>query len=303
MKEQVKLSIIIVNWNTKDYLKKCLESIKQIPRDFLLEVIVIDNHSSDSSPEMVRREFPEIHLIVNSENAGFARANNQALEIAQGKYLLLLNSDTQVKADTLKKAVEFIERHPPAGVVGGKILNPDGSIQPSVRNFPTLGSQILLLLKLHHLFPKFYPFKKYFAQDFDYNLEQEVDQVMGAFFMISKECMETVGFFDEKFWLWFEEVDFCKRAKAKGFKIIYTPEFETIHARGQSFAKLKALKEQIIFNNSLLYYFKKHSNRFNYYLLLFFYPISLFLALLVEILESLKTTNLKSSKLKGWLLN
>lgn len=287
MKEQVELSIIIVNWNTKDYLKKCLESISHAQKDILFEVIVVDNHSSDSSGAMVAREFPDVHLISNNYNAGFARANNQALKQAQGKYFLLLNSDTQVKLDTIKKAVNFIELHPQAGIVGGKILNPDGSLQPSVRNFPTLASQLLILLKLHNFFPKFSPLKKYFTWDFDYNKEQEVDQIMGAFFMIRRECLEKVGFFDERFWLWFEEVDYCQRAKKKEWKVVYTPSFEIIHAQGQSFAQLKALKEQYIFNKSLLYYFKKHARFLEYFILVLFSPLGLFLALFVEILESL----------------
>lgn len=292
MNERVDLSIIIVSWNTKKYLKNCLESIYQQKGNVPFETFVVDNNSSDGSQDMVKKDFPNVHLTINNNNAGFAKANNQALKNAKGRYFLLLNSDTKIKTNTLSQALKFASSHPKAGVIGGKIMNPDGSLQKSVRHFPTLCSQILILLKLHNFFPHLKSIKKYFALDFDYNKEQEVDQVMGAFFMINNECLKQVGFFDEKFWIWFEEVDFCKRVKEKGWLVIYTPVMEIIHAKGQSFAKFKAIKEQIIFNRSLLYYFKKQVSYLAYLILLIFYPFSIILALIVEILEK-TTLNLK----------
>ena len=287
MNDQVDLAIIIVSWNCRKYLKSCLKSIFQSKKDSSVEIFVVDNNSSDGTVEMVKKEFPKVQLIANNFNAGFAKANNQALKIAKGKYLLLLNPDTEVKADTLTKAVAYLNDHPKAGIMGCKILNPNGSLQNSVRRFPNLSSQILILLKFHNFFPDLEPLKKYFAKDFNYHKEQEADQIMGAFFMIRKECLDEIGLFDEKFWLWFEEVDFCKRVKDKGWKVLYTPELEIIHAQGKSFAQIKAVKEQIIFNRSLLYYFRKHFSPIEYLILLLFYPLNLFLALIVEILESL----------------
>jgi hypothetical protein len=186
-----------------------------------------------------------------------------------------------------------MERNPKVGVQGCKIFNPDKSLQESVRRFPDLASQVLILLKLHNFFPNLNPLKKYFAKDFNYSREQSVDQVMGAFFMIRKQCLETVGQLDERFWIWFEEVDFCKRAKQKDWNVVYNPNFGIVHKKGQSFSKLKAVKEQYLFNRSLLYYFRKHHSFLELLVLLFFYPFSIFLAFLVEVIESFNESSKK----------
>lgn len=252
------LSIIIVNWKVKDLLEKCLESIFEQTKNISFEVFVVDNNSGDGSVEMAREKFPQIDLTASAENLGFAKGNNLAIKKARGRYVLLLNPDTEILDNTLEKMVKFMDTHPDCGIAGCKLLNPDLSLQPSVRAFPDLASQIFILLKIHHLLPHSKAMYKYLVQDFDYEKIQEVDQVMGAFMMIRREVIEKIGLLDENFWIWFEEVDFCKRIKNAGWKILYTPEASVIHHYGQSFKQVMGVKKQKDFNRSLSYYFKKH---------------------------------------------
>ena len=290
MKDKVDLSIIIVSWNSKEDLRNCLKSIDQSEKNFKFEVFIVDNASWDGTPQMIKKEFPKVKLIVNEQNNGFAKANNQAIEQASGRYLLLLNPDTEVKRRTLAEALNYLDQNKKIGVLGCKIINPDGSPQKSVRRFPDLFSQIVILTKLHHFFPNLDSLKRYFAKDFNYQKTQNVDQVMGAFFMIRKQCLESVGPFDEDFWIWFEEVDFCKRAQQKNWPIVYNSSCEIMHKQGQSFKKVKATKEQYLFNRSLFHYFRKHCSKWEYAILLVFYPLSMFSAFLVELLESIKSS-------------
>lgn len=285
------LSIIIVNWNTKKLLEQCLESILNYGKNVNYEMIIIDNNSDDRSAEAIK-EFSnstnkQVKIILNNQNLGFAKAVNQGVKISQGEYILLLNPDTEIKENVLEKMIKFMDDHPDCGIVGGKILNPDGSLQLSVRRFPNFWSQFLILLKVHQFFrPRL--IKNYFALDFDYTQTQEVDQIMGAFFMIRKKAIDQIGLFDENFFLWFEEVDFCKRAKKAGWKVIYYPEAEIVHRGAASFSQILSIKNQWQFNKSLLYYFKKHHSFLNYLLLLTVVPMSLFLALLTSFFPFLR---------------
>lgn len=279
------LSIIIVNWNVKNLLKRCLSSIYKSTNlgegkeDSSFEVFVVDNGSKDESVEMVQKEFPQVKLIINKENLGFAKANNQAIKQAQSEFILLLNPDTEIlHKNSFLKMVDFMKTHPDCGIAGCKLLNTDRTLQLSIRKFPTLISQIITLTKAPNLFP--WLIKKYLGFNNDYQRTQEVDQVMGSFFMIRKKVIEQIGLLDENFWAWFEEVDFCKRAKNIGWKIYYTPEVEIIHHKGQSFNQL--VKKQKVFNKSLLYYFKKHHSFLAWFILYFMQPLSLFLTFLDE---------------------
>lgn len=279
-------SIIIVSWNVREFLRKCLLSIYRETKNSSFEVLLIDNASADGSGEMAQAlNLPHFTFIQNDKNRGFAAAVNQGLRQAKGEYLLLLNPDTEFKDGTLDKLAIFLKENPRYGVVGCQILNPDGTIQPSVRMFPDLFSQSLISLKLHHLIPAAKFLGKYFSKDFDYRRTQEVDQVMGAFFCIKRAVVEQIGLFDENFYLWFEEVDFCKRAKKAGWPIVYTSVAQTIHYGAQSFQQLLPLSKQWKFNRSMLYYFKKHHSFFVYLFLLLIQPLSLFLAFLVQIFK------------------
>ena len=254
------LSIIIVSWNVRDLLEKCIKSIYLHTKDLNFEVFVVDNASTDNSAEMIKKEFPQVKLIVNKENAGFGKANNQAYELASGKYVLFLNDDTEIFDNIFLALIHKYERlevdHDKVGMLGCKLLNADKSIQKSVRKNPSLRDQIILLTKLHNVFPDL--LKDYWQLDFDYAKEQEVEQIMGSFMLSKKEIIDEVGSFDENFFVWYEEVDIERRMQKAGYKIFYTPVVECMHVGGVSFNQLMAVKKQLNYNKSMLYYFKKH---------------------------------------------
>lgn len=277
------VSIVIVSWRVKDLLRCCLASVYQQTRDLEFEVFVVDNNSGDETNEMVARDFPDVHLIANRQNVGFARANNQAIARARGTFVLLLNPDTEVVGEAVGRAVRFMRARKDVGITGVKMFNPDGSLQQSVRRFPTFCSMALLMLKLHRLFPAARAMKTYLAGDFDYTRQQSVDQVMGAFFMVRAEVFKKIGLLDEKFFIWFEEVDFCRRARQAGFRTAYLPDSHIIHHFAQSFNQVASAKKQGMFNRSLLHYFKKHKSFLAYSGLLLLHPLSLSIAQLAAL--------------------
>lgn len=252
------LSIIIVSWRVKDLLRRCLQSIYNNSNNISLEIFVVDNNSGDETAEMVTSEFPRIHLIVNDKNVGFARANNQALKKAVGDYILLLNPDTEIFAGALEKSISFMQEYPDCGVMGAQLLNPDKSIQPSVRRFPSPWPILLLFLKLPKIFPHLKSVNRYLAADFDYTTTQKVEQVMGAYILVRREVLEKVGLLDKRFFLWFEEVDFCQRAWDNNYKVYYNSNVQAIHSGGQSFEQQKIIINQWRFFSSALKYFLKH---------------------------------------------
>ena len=270
------LSIIIVSWRVKELLKQCLSSIFSQNFDFSYEIIVIDNNSGDGTVEMIETNFPQAQLIKGRLNLGFARANNLGLKRAAGRFLLLLNPDARLLDNSLNQAVKLMNGRPEIGILGAKLLNPDFTIQPSVRRFPRLLDHCLMMFKLHHLFP----LKYYLAADFNYQQEQAVDQVMGAWFLISRQLLEKIGWLDEHYYLWFEEVDYCQRALSAGFAIVYSPEAKIIHYGGQSFEQLWGFKNQWRFSQSRLRYLKKYYHFLAYLLILILTPLSLFLSLM-----------------------
>ncbi len=273
------ISVIIVNWNVRESLRRCLESINRYGRGAKYDVTVIDNASKDKSAEMVRQEFPECVLIANAANKGFAAAVNQGIRSSMGDIIFLLNPDTEVQENTFEKVLDEFARHPQTGVMGGRIENKDHTIQPSVRRFPTVWSQILIMLKLHHLFT-FRAYRQYMAEDFDYRKKNYVEQVMGAFFAIRRDMIRSIGEFDERFFVWFEEVDFCKRAREAGWDVVYTPEAAIYHTGGQSFAQLAPVSRQLLFNQSLRRYMRKHHGIVAWTLFVVSSPISLLFALI-----------------------
>jgi GT2 family glycosyltransferase len=256
--EKINLSIIIVSWKVRELLKKCLQSIELARDNLVVEIFVVDNNSQDGTVEMVKVEFPWVKLIVNDRNLGFTRANNLALKQARGEYMLLLNPDTELNTKTLSRGLEFMRQHPDCGVLGPKMFYSDGSLQPSVRRFPTIWPILLMLFKLPKIFPNLKSVEKYLAIDFDYTKEQEVDQVLGAFMLMPKTVLDKVGLLDERFFVWFEEVDLCRRIKDDGYKVIYSPDISIIHYGGKSFSQQALVKNQWLFFSSALKYFIKH---------------------------------------------
>jgi GT2 family glycosyltransferase len=259
----IDLSICIVNWNVRDLLKACLTSIYKNTKDISFEVIIVDNNSSDDSVRMIKSDFPQAVVIENNYNAGFTRANNQAIKVSQGRYIMLLNPDTEVIDNALNKMFRFLESRRDCGAVGCKLLNTDGSLQRSCRTFPSLEVMLYSTLFLDSLFPKNRLFGKYFMTWWDFNETREVDQPMGSALMIKKEVLDAVGLFDQNIFIWFDEVDLLYRIKKAGWKIFFTPEAQIKHHLSQSFKQWKRLpqilKGMVTWRKSRNYFFKKHN--------------------------------------------
>lgn len=273
----IQASAIIVSWNTKELLRTCIQGLLT-QEGVKLDIFVVDNNSSDGTVHMLRSEFPSIKCIANIVNAGFGSANNQALRIAQGDYLVLINPDIEFQDTITLKSFLTKQREQKTGISGPMLLNTDLSIQKSVRADPTFISQVLTLLKLHILFPFIPALKKYYLSDFNYQILQTVQQISGAFFSISRECFEKTGLFDERFYIWFEEVDYCIRARKKNFVISYIPDVSVIHHGGQSFQKIMPLQRQKVFNKSLGLFAKKYFTPMQRFFLRMLFPINRLLA-------------------------
>lgn len=290
------LSIIIVNWNVKPLLQGCLNSIFRYTQGLETEIIVVDNNSTDGSKEFLSKfkaKGLEFKVILNNQNNGFAKANNQALKKARGEFILFLNPDTEITDRACQKIIQQMQENKDWGVVGCQLVGVDNKIQPSVKRFPTVASQIMIFLKLQYLFPQAKVLKDYHQTDFNYQKLSEVDQVAGTFIMTKQEVIKQVGLFDERFHLWFEDVDFCQRVKQAGWKVIYNPQVKIIHHGGQSFWQLLSLARQRIYNKSAIAYFKKHFSPQTYWPLIILQPISLFLACLSEVFSPAKKIKIK----------
>ena len=216
------LSIVIVNWNTRDMLRDCLDSIPEQHDGFEVETIVIDNASEDGSGAMVSAEFPVVRLVQNRENLGFATATNQGLRIASGRHLLLLNSDTLVHGGVLAESVRYMDAHRDVGMMGCKVLNEDGSTQMTCSRFPSffnLALQTLGLNRLRH--PRW--LQRYQMLDWDRDDEREVEVISGCYLLVRRETLERIGLLDEAFFLYGEETDWCRRCAEDGWKLVFAP--------------------------------------------------------------------------------
>ena len=234
------LSIAIVNWNTRQMLLDALDSIYSAPPAFPFEVIVVDNASKDDSATAVSGRFPQVVLIANTDNTGYAEGNNQAIKAAQAAYILLLNPDVLLPAGGLERAVGFMEAHADAGALGVRQVHPDGKLQRSVRGFPTPTTVLWELLGFSRLFPNSPRFGAYRMTWFDYTHVAEVDQPMGTFLLMRRTVVEQIGMLDETFPIFFNEVDWCLRCKRAGWRIYFTPDVEIIHYGGASTTQVGA---------------------------------------------------------------
>lgn len=278
MSEPSKLTVIIVSWNVKAHLIQCLDSL--IDHSNGSKITVVDNASTDGSAALIRDQYPSVQLIVNDTNRGFAAAVNQGISRTTDGDILLLNPDCIIKPNAIEYCLDKITNDHNFGIIGCRLRNSDGSIQGSVRRFPKASDQILILLKLHRIFPNLKPLRRYFMTDFDYYSAQKVDQVKGAFFMISRDLINKIGLFDERFWIWFEEVDYCRRAKLAGFSVFFTPAVEVIHASGESFQYIQSIRRQRYFSASLIKYFSKYHPGWPTRLVRLFVPVGYFIALM-----------------------
>lgn len=265
------ISICIVNWNVEKLLEACLDSIYKNTKDIEFEIIVVDNNSSDSSVKMVKERFPQVTLIENKINAGFTKANNQAIRVSKGKYIMLLNPDSEIKNNALFTMVKFMEKHGECAALGCKLLNTDGTLQRSCKTFPTLEVLFYNALFLDQIFPKSKIFGKHFMTWWDFNDTREVDQPMGSALMIKRSVLDKVGNFDENIFIWFDEVDLCYRIKKAGWKIFFTPEAEIVHHLSKSFKQWTSLpqilKGTYLWRKARNYYFRKHYGIFSAWLL------------------------------------
>jgi GT2 family glycosyltransferase len=259
----MKLSIIIVSWNVKDILSDCLNSILRNAAAFPYEIIVVDNAGMDGTADHIKKKYPTVRVIENSENQGFARANNQGASLAEGEYLFFLNPDTILLDNAINNLVAFMEGSPDIAMSGPRILNEDKTVQTSVRNFPSFRGAFYryTILKYLGLFKSH--FEKWHNRGFDYDKQADIEQLIGAAMLIRKKTFEQVGRFDERFFMYYEEVDLCRRLKDAGLRVVYYPGSQLIHLGGKSAKQIPA-SARFMMLRSLLLYFRKSTPAASY---------------------------------------
>ena len=254
----IDLSIVILNWNVRDLLDGCLASIR--PQGLTLETIVVDNASTDGSVTMVRSKYPEVTVIASSINRGFTGGNNQGIAASHGRYVLVLNPDTEIVGDALERMAAYLDDHPAVGALGPQLLNADGSIQSSRRRFPTLATAFFESTWLQSLAPRGM-LRRYYMDDVSPDVTQEVDWLFGACTIFRREVLDDVGVYDEQnFFMYSEELDLCHRVRAAGWQIVYLPEAKVIHHSGKSSEQAVASRH-IYFQSSKVHYFRKYHGR------------------------------------------
>ena len=225
------VTVVVVNYNTGHLFARMFAAVEAAKVGLRVQVIVVDNASPDGSAEILRAQFPWVEVIENSANVGFARANNQALPLARGRYLLLLNTDAIVSPDTLLKTVEFMDSHRHCGVLGVKLVGPDGSLQPSCRYFPTPWNVFLSRTGLHRFFPGT---RLVDDMSWDHASVRECDWVPGCYYLVRRDVIDEVGLFDPRYFLYYEEVDHCRAVRQAGLSVIYYPHTQVVHIGGES---------------------------------------------------------------------
>ncbi len=275
---QKDLAVIIVSWNVKDAVLENLRSVfastgsGAMNRAPTLDVILVDNASTDGTVQAVREAFPVVRVIANKENRGFAAACNQGMrevltppltpplrggdgEVGVHPHVLLLNPDMRVEPDALAKTVDYLDAYPNVAVLGAKLIGENGKPMHHLRRFPTWKDQLTILLKLTRVFPK--TIDRYMGRDLDLDLEQDVDSVRGSYFAMNRTALDSVGRLDERYFIWFEEVDYCRQVKEKGMSVRYVPSIVAHDSVGKSFAKRGRWWKRKQFLTSLMKYFLK----------------------------------------------
>ncbi len=256
------LSIVIISWNVRELLRLCLDSIQESLRGekgegLLVETIIFDNGSTDGSADMVREDFPRVHLMESEVNLGFTKGNNLAIGQSEGRYILLLNPDTEVVGDALGTMVAYVEAHPRVGALGPQLLNPDGTTQSSRRRFPTLATAFLESTVLQPWFQGSRILKRYYLLDRPDDEIQPVDWAVGAALLIRREALHQVGLLDEEFFMYSEELDWCYRLKAQGWEVVYLPTAQVVHQEGRSSEQVLPARH-IHFQRSKVLFFKRY---------------------------------------------
>lgn len=252
------ITIIIVSYNVEDLLKQCIQSIYQMTKPELFDIIVVDNNSGDASVAMIMKTFPNVRLIQNDENLGFSGANNMALRQSSSKYILLLNPDTIILNNSIEKMLEFLASNENAGAVGPQILNPDKSPQKSCRKLPGFIDALFYISGIGRVFPNARIFRSWLLPEFDYGKTQRVEYISGACIMVRKKVFDDIGLFDERFFLYSEDTDLCLRMMKNRWDILYFSVAKIIHYGGQSSNYHKNWQQAEEMFKSWLKYRKKH---------------------------------------------
>ena len=250
------LSIIIINWNTRDMLRDCLQSVFETHDELTIEVWVVDNASNDSSVDLVEKEFPQVNLICNAENRGFAAANNQALEKVSGRQILLLNSDTVVHGKVLAKSVAYLDQNASVGAMGCRVLNSDGTLQITCSRSPSILNLFIQTSALNRLPVDF--FDRYRMTRWDRLEERRVEVVSGCYLMVRRKALQAVGFLDESFFFYGEETDWCRRLRDAGWDLVFSPVGEITHHGGGSVRQLSH-QRNIMLSEGTIRYHRKHN--------------------------------------------
>ena len=257
----VDISTIIVSYNTAGLLNECMEKLRSASQNQMVEEVFVDNASKDASVDVIRRDFPQSRLIVNPTNIGFGRANNQALALASGRYVLLLNTDAFVAPDTLAKTLAYMDAHPKCGILGVRLEGRDGVLQPCCRYFPTPWNTFLQRSGLNRLFKDV---QMVDDMEWSHDTVRSCDWVVGCYYLVRKAVIDQVGLFDPRYFLYFEEVDHCFAAKNAGWDVVFYPHTTVVHLGGESAKSDGAITasgrqlEALQIESELLYFRKNH---------------------------------------------
>ncbi len=286
------LSIVIVNFNTKQLTIDAIHSVFHSKTNHSYEILLVDNNSSDGSVEAFHKEFPNITIFENKENVGFSKANNQAIKVANGRYVLLLNSDTIVHEETLQVMIDFMEAYPKVGASGCKVILPDGSLDKACRRgFPTPAASFYHFSGLAKLFPNNPRLNQYQLGHLDPDKDYPVDCLVGAFMLLRKEAIEQVGLLDEEFFMYGEDIDWCYRIKEAGWEIYYYPFTSIIHYKGAS-SHRKPFKILYEFHRAMILFHRKHFAKKT----LFIVNWLVYVGVSLRFLSSLITNTFKAKK-------
>jgi len=275
----MKLTVITVTWNSKEFILKQIESVCRAAKHVEFEHIIVDNGSTDGTVALIREHFPHIQIIIeNGENVGFAVANNQATSIARGEYLFFLNPDMEMQSGSLDVFVNWMDSRPEVGIVGPKLTQVSGSFSTSAspRRFPRVWEQIALIIKLPHFFPRL--LDSYHMVGFLPDREQEVDSVRGSCMLMRRVLIDDIGFaFDPRYFIWYEDVDICREVIARGYRVVYTPIISVVDHVGRSFALRDSVWKQRLFTQSMFVYFRKWESWWKWVLIAIFRPFGIVL--------------------------
>jgi GT2 family glycosyltransferase len=255
----VDVSICIVTYHARDFLRDCLLSIYGMVGSICFEIIVVDNHSEDGTLDMLRQEFPEVRLLINEQNTGYTRPNNQAIRVSEGRTILLINPDTLVRSNTITELVSFLDTHSEVGIVGPKVLNRDGTLQKQCRRSEARPwDSICYFSGLSRLFPHDKRFAGYLMTYLDEDLTHETEAVSGSSMLIRRAVIDQIGDLDENFFAYQEDTDYCRRARLAGWKVFYHPSAQIIHYGGEGGSKVQPYRAIIEWHRSYYLYYRKH---------------------------------------------